>query len=116
MITKTSSFIVVLALASPISAADIGKLRSKPVDLVLESSKHIFEVERCLIESDGPGVPSVYRQPDRPDFTMIAYSQGIGVPLLVELSKTNTGTRIDIRTPRLPVRKANIPSHFRTCL
>ena len=113
---KGTAVAAVLLFANPLSAADIGKTRSRPVDLILESSQNIFEVERCIIESDGPGIPSVYRQPDRPDFTTIAYSQGTGVPLLVELSRNNNGTRIAIRNPRLPVRKASIPDHFKACL
>ena len=108
-------FVCLMQVGSAI-AADIGSLRTKSIDLTLRSAKQILELERCLIEADGPGLPVVYRQPDRPNSTTIAWSQGMGVPMLVELTTDGSGSKLEIRTPRLPIRKAAIPKSFSDCL
>jgi hypothetical protein len=103
-------------LATSAAASNIGAARLHPVDQTFESEKTIFELERCLIDVDAQGMPLVYRQPDKPGKTLIAYSSGIGVPILVELTTSPTGTRMDIRSQRLGLRKSPIAGGFAGCV
>lgn len=96
-------------------AADIGALNKKEPDATFTSSKTIFEIERCIIEIDALGVPGVYRQPDRPDKTQIAYSIGTGIPLLIALFQTANGSRIEIRRTKIVFSKPDLPPMLTSC-
>lgn len=100
--------------AFPANASDIGKARSRPVDRTYRSTKTIFEVERCFVDADLAGIPSVYRQPDIPGKTTIAYTAGVGVPILVELTSVGSGTTIEIRVQRLGFLK-RFPAELSQC-
>lgn len=76
---------VPLALAS-----DLGKIRSQKPDDEFVSSVSMFDIERCAIDVDALDTPTVYRQPDRPQFEMIAWATSI----LVELESTSKGTLV----------------------
>ena len=101
--------------ACPAYASDIGKARSRPVDRTYQSTKTIFEVERCFVDADLAGIPSVYRQPDIPGKTTIAYSSGVGVPILVDLTSVASGTTIEIRVQRLGFMK-RFPEELSQCV
>ena len=97
-------------------AADISKLQSKEISETYTSNKSIYDMERCIILLDGPGLPLVYRQPDRPDFTMIAYGQEMGgVQALIEISVQDMGSKIDIRRRGNPF-KMKPPEGLEGCL
>ncbi|MBA2935304.1 hypothetical protein HZF05_14545 [Sphingomonas sp. CGMCC 1.13654] len=82
-------------------AVDIGKALQRPVSLTLNSSKGIFDLERCIVLLDGPGGPSVFRQPDRPDDDMIAYiGNGMAVTNVITLHRSGGSTTIEIRENR----------------
>lgn len=104
-----------LISTSALLAADIGKLNQREPDITVTSNKTIFEIERCIIEIDGVGIPSVYRQPDRPDKTQIAYSLGSGVPLLIALMQFENGSKIEIRRTTIGIRKAPLPPMLTSC-
>jgi hypothetical protein len=100
--------------AFPANASDIGKARSRPIDRTYQSTKTIFEVERCFVDADLTGIPSVYRQPDIPGKTTIVYSIGVGVPILVELTSVGSGTTIEIRVQRIGLLK-RFPEELSQC-
>lgn len=107
--------ITAVFITFPTVAADIGKLNQKEPDLTVTSKKTIFEIERCIIEIDALGIPSVYRQPDQPDKTQIAYSLGTGVPLLIALMKLEDGSKIEIRRGTIGLRKPGLPPMLNSC-
>ena len=104
-----------LLSTSAVLAADIGKLNQKEPDQIVSSTKTIFDIERCIIEVDALGVPAVYRQPDRPNKTQIAYSLGTGVPLLIALFQLENGSKIEIRRGVIGIRKAGLPPKLADC-
>lgn len=71
-------------------ASDLGKVRSQKPDDEFVSSVSMFDIERCAIDVDAIETPTVYRQPDRPQFEMIAWATSI----LVELESTSKGTLV----------------------
>ena len=111
--------VLVFALALvPVGAvaSDIGRLGKLEPDITLTSTKNIFDIERCIIEMDGPGIPSVYRQPDRPQRSQIAYSAGVGVTLLITLVQESTDSKVEVRRGRLGFRKGPIPEMLKSCV
>ena len=108
----------VLLLAFTLSkaiASDIGQLSREKPEWRFSSTKSIFEIERCIIEIDGPGIPSVYRQPDRLDRAQIAYSIGTGVILFVSLFQHETGSTIEIRRGSIGLGKKSVPEKLMGC-
>lgn len=87
---------IVLAISSvclPVTlaiASDLGKIRSQKPDDEFVSSVSMYDIERCAIEVDALDTPTVYRQPDHPQFEMIAWATSI----LVELESTSKGTLV----------------------
>jgi hypothetical protein len=61
-----------------VAASDIGEAKTLAIEATYHSKRGIFDLERCIINVDSPGVPSVYRQPDLPNKSLIAYSFGVG--------------------------------------
>jgi hypothetical protein len=105
---------LMIFLPTMAEATDIAKTQAKPIELSFMSKRPIFEVERCLIEVDSPGVPTVYRQPDRPNETMIAYLNGMSVPMIINLTSVPTGTRVDVRRKVGPIKFA-LSAGFQQC-
>ena len=60
-------------MASPVLADDIGGVRAKPPEFTAKVAMNLFDVERCVIDTDNIGKPWVYRQPDRPDAVMLVW-------------------------------------------
>ncbi len=115
-LTSAKSVLLFLGfLAEPLYGANLGQVLRSLIDLSYQSRKSIYDVERCIVLLDTTGIPSVYRQPDRPGKTLIAYSLGTGVPYALELTTTETGTRIDVRAQRIGVLK-RFPPSLETCL
>lgn len=76
----------------PVAAADLaGLLKTQPVFSNV-TSKNLYDVERCMIEVDAPIMPTVYRQPDRPQRAMLVWDGGGGIGGVVLLS-SSTGWR-----------------------
>ncbi|WP_273301260.1 hypothetical protein [Sphingomonas ursincola] len=68
-----------LVAATPGYAADVaGLMKTVPVFSKV-TGKNMYELERCMIEVDGPIMPHVYRQPDRPQRVMMVWDGGGGV-------------------------------------
>ena len=65
-----------LFYATPSWAIWVGHYRTKSPDLDLQTKLPMYDLERCVVEIDGPSVPSVYRQPDRPNEVLIAWIGG----------------------------------------
>jgi hypothetical protein len=76
---------LLFTVAIPALATDLGKIRSQAPDDEFRSSVGLYDIERCMIDVDAIDTPTVYRQPDRPNFTMIAWSTAI----LIELENQN---------------------------
>ena len=115
----TLALIAAMGVAIPASAIDIGKALQRPVTGHLQSAKGIYDLERCIVLLDGPGVPVVYRQPDRPDEEMIAYTEsGMVVVNVVTLKRVNSITNIELRANHGTFSGvlAKAPSAFESCL
>lgn len=112
------SHVALLLVFIPMASygADLGKLNQKNPETIFKSKKSIFDIERCIIELDAPGLPSVYRQPDRPKISKIAYEQGVGVIFLITLTESESETKIEVRRGILGFRKVPLPNGFEACL
>lgn len=82
--------ILMTCTASGASAADLGKLRSSAPDDQFQSDRSMYDIERCMIEVDALAIPTVYRQPDRPDAELIAWETAI----LIEMTTNGNGTKL----------------------
>jgi hypothetical protein len=109
-----ASFVIAIS-ATPLLASDIGTLRQKPVEFTYTSSKSMFDIERCAVEVDNMSVPFVYRQPDRPNEAMIAWSGGIGVPFLLNMHADEGLVTIELRRSAILIRKPPIPKGLTDC-
>ncbi|MFZ1742661.1 MAG: hypothetical protein WAT93_07395 [Pontixanthobacter sp.] len=79
-----------LILASPAFADDIGGVREKPPEFTAEIELNLFDVERCIIDTDNIGKPWVYRQPDRPNEVMLVWeSSDFGNATVLEMKGLN---------------------------
>ena len=80
-----SAFLILL-LASPASADSIGAVRAKPPEFTAKVPLALFDVERCVIDTDNIGKPWVYRQPDRPEDVMLVWeSSDLGSATVLEM-------------------------------
>jgi len=87
--------------AQPVMASNVGEALNQPVQLRYESSKALFEVERCLVLRDWAIDPNVYRTPDRPNESLIYFSSsGIGRPMTVALTSAGGKTVVEVRNNR----------------
>ena len=76
-----------LVFAAPCSADDIGSVRQKVPEFTASSDKGLFDIERCVIDTDNIGKPWVYRQPDRPESVMLVWeSSDFGDATVLEMS------------------------------
>lgn len=68
-----------VTIAVPAVGADLeGLLKTDPV-FSSQTTKNMYDLERCMIEVDSPSMPFVYRQPDRPQRTLFVWDGGSGV-------------------------------------
>lgn len=70
--TLAAAILCALA-AGPSSAADVTKLMSGTPVLTVPTDRKMYDVERCIIGVDAPNMPFIYRQPDRPDQTLVVW-------------------------------------------
>lgn len=78
-----------------LAAGPISKWEAKAPDLDFNSTSQMFDIERCLIDTEKTSAPYVYRQPDRPDETTIIYTGPYGVAgARIDLRKTQAGTHV----------------------
>lgn len=76
---KLAAVALGLAVSGPAVASDVaGLLKTQPV-FSSQTGKNMYALERCMIEVDAPIMPHVYRQPDRPQRTLIVWDGGGGV-------------------------------------
>ena len=65
--------------AMPAFASDVaGLMKTEPVYSAI-TGKNMYDLERCMVEVDGPIMPHVYRQPDRPQRVLMVWDGGGGV-------------------------------------
>lgn len=82
-----SVLLLSIVMAAPCSADDIGSVRQKVPEFTASSDKSMFDVERCIIDTDNIGKPWVYRQPDRPEQVMLVWeSSDFGDATVLEMS------------------------------
>ena len=68
------------------AADDIGGVREKSPESTAEVPMNLFDVERCVIDTDNIGKPWVYRQPDRPEAVMLVWeSSDFGDATVLEM-------------------------------
>ena len=80
MTTRFTKLLIGTTLASvsalPAAAADLGKLLKSEPERFEQTRHNLFDLERCMIEVDATQLPTVYRQPDRPEIVFIAWDGG----------------------------------------
>ena len=78
-----------------IAAGPIAKFEEKPPADEYVTNRALGDVERCLINMDGMLVPRVFRQPDRPDESMVIWTAPNGISVgRVDLKRDGQGTRL----------------------
>lgn len=112
-------YVGALALMTvPADAADLGKALTRPITGSFTSAKSIFDIERCIVLLDNRGLPFVYRQPDRPNDALIAFSLGIVVTTVITLHQEGATTHVETRnlTGIVGGVGRKLPSGFEGCL
>lgn len=75
------------ALSAPALADDIGGVRKKPPEFTATSTKGLYNLERCMIDTDNIGKPWIYRQPDMPERVMLVWeSSDLGNATIIEMN------------------------------
>jgi hypothetical protein len=70
---RIAAALVALSVPSIGSAADVaGLMKTVPV-VSRATSKGLYDLERCFIETDLPSMPFVYSQPDRPERVLFVW-------------------------------------------
>lgn len=64
--------LMILALAAQ-AAGPLAKIEAKPAEADYVSKMPLGDVERCLIATADFGLPTVYRQPDRPNASTLVW-------------------------------------------
>lgn len=81
-------FISALTCVSAASADDTGGVRKKTPEFTATVPVNMYDVERCVIDTDNIGKPWVYRQPDRPNDVMLVWeSSDFGNATVLEMHK-----------------------------
>jgi hypothetical protein len=70
--------LIVATISTPAAASSIAKAMQDDPARTFQSSKALFEVERCIVMADMPDAPAVYRSPDRADESLIYYAKSMG--------------------------------------
>ena len=82
-----SLVVVALVVAVPCSADDIGSVRKKVPEFTATIDKNLFDLERCVIDTDNIGKPWIYRQPDMPERVMLVWeSSDFGDATVLEMN------------------------------
>ena len=84
---KCALFTALLFVSAPAAADDIGSVRKKTPEFTATSNKGLFNLERCMIDTDNIGKPWVYRQPDMPERVMLVWeSSDFGNATIIEMN------------------------------
>ena len=78
-----------LALLTPGTAFadDIGSVRKKVPEFTASTHQRLYDLERCIIDTDNIGKPWVYRQPDMPERVMLVWeSSDFGAATVLEMA------------------------------
>lgn len=93
MIGRGFLVVAIGLLSSPALAGAVDKFDKKPPEYEGYSARSIHDVERCLINMERVTVPYVYRQPDRPDDTMLLWTgASVNVAARIDLKRQGEGT------------------------
>ena len=92
---KCVSAMIALAVSSTALAGAVDKFDSKKPEIDGYVNQGMFDIERCLINMDRVTIPTVYRQPDRPDETMLLWTgASVNVAARADLKRQGTGTYV----------------------
>ncbi len=68
-------------------ADDIGSVRKKVPEFTASTNQRLYDLERCIIDTDNIGKPWVYRQPDMPERVLIVWeSSDFGNATVLEMN------------------------------
>lgn len=83
--------IALVVTATSAQADKIGDMRAKEPEFTAETTMKLFDIERCVIENENISKPWVYRQPDLPDVTTLAWeSKEFSNTTLLEMKGSET--------------------------
>lgn len=92
-----SSLVAIAAIAG-FADGPISKFAARPVVADYDSTSTMEDIERCLIMMDAGAPPTVYKQDDRPNETMLIWMKVgdyYGVPgARLDLQRIPTGTHV----------------------
>lgn len=85
--------IALIVMPSPAFAGAVDKFDKRRPEIEGHVNKSMYDIERCLLHMDRVTMPFVYRQPDRPDDTMLIW-QGADnmISDRVDLKRDGDGT------------------------
>lgn len=90
--------IMMLAAVVALSGGPIGKFETRTPVADYETPAKMEDVERCLVLMDAGAPPTVYKQADRPNDTMLVWmkvGEFYGVPgARLDLHRTAAGTHV----------------------
>lgn len=88
-----AAFGAAFLFSSVVNADGIGSVRKKPPEFAVTVALNLFDIERCVIDTDNIGKPWVYRQPDRPDDVMLVWeSSDLGAATVLEMHRDGNST------------------------
>lgn len=68
-------------------ADSIGLVRAKAPEFAATVDLNLYDVERCMIDTDNIGKPWIYRQPDRPHTVLLVWeSSDFGNATVLEMN------------------------------
>jgi hypothetical protein len=106
-VVRTILFAVAaLAFSHPAFAGAVDKFDKRPAEIEGYVAQSMFDIERCLINMDRATVPWIYRQPDRPDDTLMLWPAGDNtIGARIDLKRQGNGTFVRIWMNNAEVRR-----------
>lgn len=93
-------------LSSPVLAGAVDKFDKRPPVIEGYVAQNMYDIERCLINMERATVPWIYRQPDRPDDTLLLWHAGDNtIGARVDLKRQGNGTLVRIWMNNSEVRR-----------
>lgn len=99
--------VTLFVMLLPVSAhaSDLNKTRMSEPKATYETTKSMYDVERCLLGIDTPDVGIVYRAPDRPNESIVYWAGGFSHPMVVEITTDSKITHFVVKQPAKGVEK-----------
>jgi len=103
---RISIALLMMVLSVPAFAGAVDKFDKRVAEIEGFVAQRMFDIERCLINMDRATVPWIYRQPDRPDETLLLWPAGDNtIGARIDLKRQGDGTFVRIWMNNAEVRR-----------